>query len=295
MELGLHGRGLYDFLDSLVALGFLKRDGYRKEARYSNSEDSALFLDKNKPTYMGGILEMSNNRLYPIWNRLEDGLKTGNPQNEILTGEETLFDTLYQDIDKMREFIRGMDGFQAGNFMALAANFDFSKYKTLCDIGGAGAMLSIQVTRQNPHMKCISLDLSSVCFIARENIRAAGMEGKIEIREGDFFDGPFPSADVITMGNILHDWGTTDKKTLIRKAYDALTEGGSLVVIETIIDNERKENAMGLLMSLNMLLETHQGYDMTYGTFDCFTREVGFRDSYLLPLAGPVSAAIAVK
>ncbi len=294
-ELGLQGRGLYDFLDSLVALGFLNREGIRKEARYLNAEDTSLFLDKSKPTYIGGILEMSNNRLYPIWNNLENGLKTGRPQNEILTGGDSLFDVLYQDMDKMREFIRGMDGFQTGNFLALTAAFDFSKYRTLCDIGGAGARLSMTVISQHPHMKCISLDLPAACIVARENVKAAHLEDKIDIREGDFFEDPFPKADIITMGNILQDWGTTDKKTLIRKAYEALPEGGSLVAIETILDDERKENDFGLLMSLNMLLETPHGYDMTAGTFDCFTREAGFSDSYIIPLAGPVSAAVAVK
>ena len=102
-------------------------------------------------------------------------------------------------------------------------------------------------------MKCISFDLSPVSPIAHENISKMGLADSVKIETGDFFTDPFPKADVITMGNILHDWGTQDKKTLIKKAYDALPEGGAFVVIENIIDDERRENAFGLMMSLNML------------------------------------------
>ena len=291
----LHGRGLYDFLDTLVALGFLQRKGVRETARYTNAPDTDLFLDKNKLSYTGGLLEMANNRLYPFWNFLEEGLKKGTPQNEIRTGEASLFEKIYADRDKTREFVNAMAGAQAGNFLAFAWGIDFSGYKTLCDIGGAGAQLSDHVVNQNPHMRCISLDLPPVRPIALENMSKMGVADKVEVVEGDFFKDDFPKADVITMGNILHDWGLRDKKMLIRKAYEALPSGGSLVVIENVIDNERRENAFGLMMSLNMLIETPEGYDFTAEDFETWTREAGFRENYLMPLTGPTSAAVAVK
>ena len=97
------------------------------------------------------------------------------------------------------------------------------------------------------------------------------------------------------MGNILHDWGLDDKKKLIGKAYDALPKGGALVVIENVIDNERRENAFGLLMSLNMLIETAEGFDFTADDFDKWARDAGFSRTYLMKLTGPSSAAIAIK
>ena len=160
-KLGLNDRSLFDFLDTLVALGFLSRTGLKENAEYGNSDDSDMFLDKNKPSYIGGILEMSNNRLYPFWNDLEEGLKTGKPQNEIKNGDKPLFEAIYADEDRLREFIHGMGGAQAGNFMKLAHDFDFSAYNTLCDVGGSGANLSIHIAKNNSHMKCISFDLPS--------------------------------------------------------------------------------------------------------------------------------------
>jgi len=294
-RLGLHERSLYDFLDALVAMGFLQKTGNMETAIYSNSPDTELFLDKCKLTYVGGILEMANNRLYPFWNFLEEGLKTGTPQNEIRTGRSSLFDEIYTDKNKTREFVNAMGGAQAGNFKSFVMQFDFSGYRTLCDVGGAGGQLCAQVAMNHPHVKCISYDLAPVSPIALENMSKMGMADKVEIRSGDFFNDPFPEADVITMGNILHDWGLKDKKRLISKAYDALPKGGSLVIIENIIDNERRENSFGLLMSLNMLIETAEGFDFTMADFDAWTREAGFSETYIMSLTGAASAAVAIK
>lgn len=294
-ELGLHERGLYDFLDALVAFGFLKREGLKETAVYSNTPETDTFLDRNKPTYLGGILEMANNRLYRFWTDLEEALRTGKPQNEVKTGEQPVFEMLYSDPDRMREFVTAMGGIQMGNFAKFASEFDFSRYTTHCDVGGSGAHLSIQIARNNPHMKCTSFDLPGVTQVATELVERMGLADRIAIAEGDFFKEPLPSADVITMGNILHDWGTDDKRMLIKKAYDALPEGGSLVVIENIIDDDRSVNAFGLLMSLNMLIETEAGYDFSGADFAKLAKEAGFGETRVMPLMGPASAAIAIK
>ncbi|MCH8231292.1 MAG: methyltransferase [Bacteroidetes bacterium] len=294
-KLDLHERGLYDFLDTLVALGFLKRSGLKETSMYSNSEDTDLFLDKNKPSYVGGMLEMCNNRLYAFWNDFEEGLKTGLPQNETKTGGKPLFEELYANEEKLREFLKAMGGLQMGNFMAFANKFDFSSYTTLCDIGGAGGYLAAQVAMNNAHMKCISFDLPPVEPVATENINMLELSDKVSIQSGDFLKEDLPKADIITMGNILHDWGIEDKKMLIKKGYDALPQGGSLVVIENIIDDNRSENAFGLMMSLNMLIETPEGFDFSAADFDGWAKEIGFTQTSKMPLTGPSSAVIAIK
>ena len=294
-ELCIQERGLYDFLDALVALGFLQRTGKKENAVYSNSEESNQFLDKNKLSYVGGMLEMANNRLYPFWNFLEEGLRTGNPQNETRSGGKSLFEEIYSNVDKTREFVNAMSGIQTGNFITLARNFDFSSYRTLCDIGGAGADLSVHVAMNYPNINCISFDLPPVSPIALENISKMGLASRIKIVSGDFIKDNFPKADVITMGNILHGFGTKTKKQLIAKAFDALPEGGTLIAIENIIDDERRENAFGLMMSLNMLIESAEGYDYTAVEFNEWAREAGFKKTSLMPLTGPTSAVIAIK
>ena len=112
---------------------------------------------------------------------------------------------------------------------------------------------------------------------------------------GDFFTDPLPKADVITMGMILHDWNLEKKKALIRKAHDALPEGGAFVVVEALIDDARRKNAFGLLMSLNMLIELGDAFDYSGADFAGWCREAGFRRFEIIPLTGPSSAAVAYK
>ncbi|HYH14795.1 MAG TPA: methyltransferase [Flavisolibacter sp.] len=296
-ELDLHPRSLYDFLDALHALKFLNREGTGKRALYSNTTETAFFLDRNKPSYIGGLLEMCNDRLYPFWGTLEEGLKTGKPQNEIKHEgiDANPFDAFYADPDRLTQFMEAMAGIQMGAFTAFARLFDFSRYQTLTDIGGATGLLSIQVALNNPHIQCITFDLPAVEHIARKWVERFDAAARVRIQSGDFFTDDFPKADVITMGNILHDWGYADKLMLASKAYEALPEGGAFVVIEGIIDDERKENAFGLLMSLNMLIETQAGYDFTFHDFQELATEAGFSRFELIHLAGPTSAAIAYK
>ncbi|WP_088889614.1 methyltransferase [Leptolyngbya ohadii] len=293
--LELHPRGIYDFLDTLVALGFLGRDGNGMEGRYHNTETTALFLDKQQPSYVGGILEMSNDRLFKFWNDLEPALKTGKPQNETKYDQKPIFDLLYEDSARLEQFINAMSGISRGNFQAFAEKFDFSPYKTLCDVGGASGLLTRLVAQQHSHLQCTTFDLPQVEPIARKSIERDGLSDRIQIVSGDFFEDALPKADVITMGMILHDWNLDNKKHLIRLAYEALPENGAFVAIENLIDDQRRQNAFGLMMSLNMLIEFGDAFDFTGADFWSWCQEAGFRRYEVIHLAGPCSAAIAYK
>ena len=272
----------------------LFRSGLLETAKYSNSIDTDFFLDKKKPTYIGGMLEMLNNRLYSFWGNLEEGLKTGLPQNEAKNGEN-LFEALYSDADRLKEFIHAMSGIQMGNFMAFSQAFDFSKFKTLVDVGGSAGLLSLMVAKHQAHMNCTSWDLPPVEPIANATIQQFQLSDRVKTAKGDFFKDAIPNADVVVMGNILHDWDEETKVMLMQKAFDALPTGGAFVAIEGIIDDERNKNVFGLMMSLNMLIETGKGFDYTFADFNKWANKVGFKSTSLIPLAGPSSAAIAYK
>jgi SAM-dependent methyltransferase len=293
--LELHARAIPDFPDALVALELLDRDGEGSDARYRNTQATAVFLDKASPAYIGGILEMSNARLYGFWGDLTEALQDGKPQNEIKHTGKAMFEELYSDPDRLEQFMNAMAGISLGPFSALAEKFDFSKYKTLCDVGGATGQLSIIVANRHPGMHCTSFDLPVVEPIAKRTIEAAGLSDRVTAVGGDFFADPLPSADVITMGLILHDWNLEGKMRLIRAAYDALPEGGAFIVIENLIDDPRRENAFGLLMSLNMLIEFGDAFDFTGADFAGWCKEVGFKETDVIALAGPTSAGIAYK
>lgn len=299
-KLGLHctDRHVFDWLDALVSLSFLRRQGLLENAVYSNAEDTDFFLDKNKPSYMGGILEMANNRLYKFWGDLEEGLQTGQSQNEgkgKSEGNMEFFAQLYKDEQSLQEFMNAMRVIQTGTFMEMINKFDFDKYKTFLDVGGADGWLSIQVCLKHHNIHCITFDLPPVEPLAKKKIAAFDLTDRIGVVSGDFLKEELPKADLISMGNILHGMCEKAKQELIQKVYNALSPHGAFIAIENIIDNERKQNTFGLLMSLNMLIENGDAFDYTMNDFQRWAQAAGFKRTELIPLAGPTSAAVAHK
>jgi hypothetical protein len=294
-ELQFHPRANPDFFDALVAMQFLGRDGDGPDAKYFNTAEGTLFLDAASPRYIGGILVMLNARLFKFWNDLPEALRTGRPQNEVKHGQKGMFEELYSDLPRLEQFMDAMTGISRLNFEAFAEKFDFSKYQTLCDVGGATGLLSIEIAKRHAHLQCISFDLPVVEPIAKKYVAAAGLEHRVSTASGDFFKNQLPKADIITMGMILHDWNLEKKMYLLRAAYDTLPPGGALVAIEALIDDARRENVQGLLMSLNMLIEFGDAFDYSGADFRRWCSEVGFTRVEVIHLVGPSSAAIAYK
>jgi hypothetical protein len=288
---GLHERSVRDFLDALVALGLLQRTG----RMYSNTPAADRFLDKAKPTYVGGILEMTNERLYRFWGGLTDALRTGQPQNETRHGEKPLFEALYADPTRLRQFLSAMTGLSRGANLEIAAGFPWSKYRTFADVGTAQGDLAVQVARAHPHLLGIGFDLPVVAPIFTDYAKQQGVAERVRFVGGDFFKEPLPKADVIMMGHILHDWDLAQKRHLIRAAYEALPRGGAFIVHEALIDDNRRQNAHGLLMSLNMLIETAGGFDYTGADAIGWMKEAGFGEAYTQHLVGAESMVVGIK
>jgi len=290
-RLGLHPRAARDFFDTLVALGFLARN----DGKYSNTPSTDVFLDKNKPSYLGGILEMANNRLYPFWGNLTTALRTGLPQNEGAHGGPDMFAALYADPNRLKEFLRAMSGISHGANMTIAVKFPWAKYKSTADIGTAQGDLIVQVAKANPHLAGTGFDLPEVAPIFEDYVAANGLASRVQFKPGSFFTDPLPKTDVIMMGHILHDWNLDEKKMLVRKAYEAIPEGGAFIAYDAIIDDDRSKNAFGLMMSLNMLIETPGGFDYTGGDCIGWMKEAGFREMRVEHLVGPDSMVIGIK
>ena len=289
-RLGLHPRGLRDFLDALVALGTLRRAG----DVYSNTPDSDLFLDRAKPSYVGGLLEMANARLYGFWGNLTEALRTGKPQNEARAGGNP-FDKLYADPARLRQFLAGMTGISLGAASAIAAKFPWRNYQTFFDVGCAQGALPVHVALAHPHLTGGGYDLAAVGPVFEEYVDSFGLNDRLTFRSGDFMKDELPQADVLVMGHILHDWDLDQKRMLIAKAYAALPKGGALLAYDAMIDDDRKQNAFGLLMSLNMLIETPGGFDYTAADCRRWFSDAGFRQTRVQHLVGPDSMVIGIK
>src|SRR5579863_1250314 len=290
-KLGLHSRAAQDFFDALVALGFLER----QNGKYRNTPSTDLFLDKGKPSYIGGMLEMANSRLYPFWNSLTTALRTGELQNEAKGGGASPFVAVYSEPGRLKGFLAAMTGISTCANRLIAAKFPWKNHRSAADIGTAQGDLLVQVALANSHISGVGFELPEVqpCFL--EHVAANGLGARLKFQAGSFFEEPLPKADVMMMGHILHDWNLQEKNLLIRKAYEAVPDGGALIVYDSIIDDDRSQNAFGLLMSLNMLIETPGGFDYTGADCCSWMKEAGFRETRVEHLIGPDSMVIGIK
>jgi hypothetical protein len=289
-KLGLHQRSARDFFDALVALKMLER----KDGVYRNTVDTDFFLDRAKPSYMGGLLEMCSVRLYGFWGSLTEALRTGELQNEGKHGTE-FFAALYAEPERLRGFLGAMTGLSAGAAHALAAKFPWKTHTTFVDVGPAQGMIPVTLARAHSHLRGIGFDLPPVQPAFEEFVANNGLSDRVRFQAGDFFASALPNADVIVMGHILHDWDVSQKKMLLGKAFAAVPNGGAVIVYDAIIDDERRENAFGLLMSLNMLIETPGGFDYTGADCQQWMREAGFSKTRVEHLVGPDSMVIGIK
>jgi ubiquinone/menaquinone biosynthesis C-methylase UbiE len=292
-RLGLHPRSARDFLDTLTALGLLQRT----DGKYSNTPAADFYLDRHKPSYVGGVLEMANARLYGHWGHLTEALRTGRQQNEAKEAGEgdSPFVALYADPARLKVFLAAMTGISRGANMMIARRLPWSQYRTFADVGTAQGDLAVQVAIANPHLTGIGFDLAEVGPVFEEYAGEHGLSDRLKFVSGSFFEDPLPKVDVITMGHILHDWNLGEKKTLLRKAYEAVPPGGAVVVYDSVIDDDRSMNAFGLMMSLNMLIETPGGFDYTGADCMGWMKEAGFREARVEPLAGPDSMVVGIK
>jgi precorrin-6B methylase 2 len=289
--LGLHPRASRDFLDALVSLDLLSRDG---EGRYGNTPETGALLDSNRETCIGGFVEMCEQRLYPFWGNLTSALRSGRAQNES-NGNEDFFSSIYAEPARLRTFLQAMTGITRGTARILARKFPWERYRSFADIGCAQGSLGVEIAAAHPYLSGVGFDLPIVAPVFEDYIASQALAGRLRFHAGDFHKDDLPEADVLVMGHILHDWNLEQKKSLLEKAYAALPRGGSLIVYEALIDDERRTNTYGLLMSLNMLLETPGGFDFTGSDCSAWMKDVGFAATRVEVLDGADSMIVGVK
>jgi hypothetical protein len=288
LRAGIHFRGARDFFDALVSLGMLERDA---AGFYGNTREAGRYLDRRQPTYIGGKLEFANSRQFGPWGLLTDALRTGIPQSGSRASEN--YSAYYADPAVLQSVANGMAGGTLPAARAMAERFPWGDYETLVDIGTTKGCLPVQIALAHPHIGGGGFDLAPMKRLFDEHVREHGLSGRLQFYQGDFFKDSLPTADVLVMGRVLHNWDLPCKMILLSKAFDALPAGGALIVYERLIDDERRSNTAGFMASLNMLVMTSGGFD--YSGLDCINwmREVGFGETYVQSLTSDLSMVVA--
>ena len=291
-RLGWQPRAAGPVLDALASLGMLRRD---RAGLYSNSRRGALFLDRAKPSYLGGLMELSSKRLFNLWSGLGDLLQTGGPEAGEERGDNEFFSSLYRDPAALRSFLAGMTGISTGEAMLIAARFPWKGFRTFVDIGAAQGALPVRVALTHPHLSGASYDLAAVGPIFEEYVASFALGDRLRFIAGDMHDGPLPSADVICFGHVLHGYGETKRRELIAKAYAAVPPGGALLVYDAMVDPRRRRNFASHLSSLNIMLETREGFEATTTQCADWLRTAGFVRVSTQHLIGPTSMVFGYK
>lgn len=289
-KVGLHPRARRDFLDALVSLDLLERE----DGQYRNTPLTARFLDPALPAYVGGMAALCNDRLYPDWAHLSTVLRTGRPLRETGSDEDT-FTAIYRVEGSAEQFARAMTGASLGLGRMIAGAFPWDRYRTFADVGCAEGGVAVQIALAHQHLAGIGLDLSPIKPIFERYVASFGLGDRLRFQTGDITAVPIPSADVVLLGHMLHGLDLDGKRALLAKAYAALPEGGALIVFDMVIDDDRRQHTLGLLMSLNMLIQTAGGFDYTAAEGIGWLREAGFREARVEPLPGPQSLVIGIK
>jgi len=287
---GVHARGARDFFDALVSLGLLRRD---PAGHYANTQESDRYLVRHKEGYVGGELEFANARQFGLWNKLSDALRTGRPQSGARSTQN--YSAYYADPTVLENVARGMTGGTVRVAAAIAKAFPWRDYRTLIDIGTAQGCLPVRIALAHPHIAGGGFDLPPLQRLFDAYVRQHELGERLRFHGGDFFRDPLPSADVLVMGRVLHNWNLAQKKYLLKKAYDALPDGGALIVYERLIDDERRISTAAFTASLNMLLVTAGGFDYSGADCSLWMAEVGFRSIGIVPLTTDLAMIVAQK
>jgi hypothetical protein len=286
---GLHERGARDFLDMLVAMGILTRSG----DTYQNSPAAGEYLVQGKPNYAGGFLMMLTGFMGPGWDSLTDTLRTGRAHGQTDDGEVP-FGGVFDNPMALGFFLSGMDSVNGIVGPALAQRFDWTKHASFADLGGARGNLAAALVAAHPHLKGVVFDQPPVEPFFADHMANHGTAENVTFFGGDFFVDPLPAVEVMVIGNVLHDWSAEQRRTLIRKAYEALPAQGALILYDPMLDEERTRPD-NLLLSLSMILTSPGGNESPPSEYKGYLEEAGFKVEDVIALPARATAVIGRK
>ncbi|HEY2694348.1 MAG TPA: methyltransferase [Pseudonocardiaceae bacterium] len=273
-KLDLHQRGLSDFLNLLVALGLLERE----DGKYRNASGADRYLVQGHGTYIGGFLERSNRNLYPAWGRLGEALRTGQQQS----GSD--FGKVVDNPALLRQFVGMMDGLTQVLGPQLIECYDgWDQARSLLDVGGCRGNITSQIVKAHPHLEGHVFDLPQIEPLFDEKVASYGLASRISFHGGSFFTDELPTADIVVIGHVLHDWDADQRRALVAKAYRSVNPGGTLIIYDRMLDDE-PAHVENLVISLDMLLVTDGGSEYSVTEVTEHARAAGCPDITAKPL-----------
>ncbi len=268
---GWDARGTRMLLDGLVALGLVEKTG----GQYRNREIASVCLVPGRDAYQGNIIRHTRSG-WATWERLEESVRTGTgvPREG---GERSP--------DELRDFILGMRNIGLLSARDVLGALDLSRYRHVLDVGGGPGTYAIAFLKAHPGMKATLFDLPDVIAIAREQVAAAGLLERFSFLPGNYdTDSLGTGYDLVFVSNIIHSLGEERNRALARKCHAALAPGGTLVIKDFLVDEERTGPSFSLIFALHMLIHAGEGDTYTASQVADWTRAAGFGEGRLISI-----------
>ncbi len=291
-ELNAQGEPLERLLDACVGLGLLlKRDGL-----YTNQPVASAYLCRGTPTTLAGYILYSDKVLFQLWQHLENGVRTGEPQwKQAFQIDGSIFDHFFRTDQDMQTFLQGMHGFGVLSSHLVVSAFDLSRFRRFVDLGGATGHLAMAACERYLNMTAILFDLPRVIDAVSPEVSRCSVASRIKLMKGNFFSDPeLPEADLFGLGRILHDWTDSKVGDLLRAIYKRLPPGGGILLSEKLLNEEKTGPVSAQLQSLNMLVCT-EGKERSLSEFRMLLESAGFTDVQGCVTGAPLDAVFAVK
>lgn len=287
----LESRAVPTFLDSLVHLNVLTRIG----KQYAPTPTARMYLDSRSETYIGGLFQWLARRVSTFWPPLTSSLRDGRPVSEA-RDDGKLFPGIYAAPESLKNFCEGMTGLSLLPARVIAEFKEWKNYSSVLDLGTAEGCFCAVLAKAQEHLNIIGFDLPALADSFGEFTRSKNVADRTIFVAGDFFEDPLPKADVAVLGHILHDWGVSGRRRLLQRVYDALPDGGMLVIYDMMSDvHGGGSPVLPLLMDLHMALVTPEGGEYTSQQCAEWVRDAGFRLVRIEPLPLAHTALIAIK
>ncbi|HUY82274.1 MAG TPA: methyltransferase [Acidobacteriaceae bacterium] len=281
---GASTRGLAAIMNALCGLEFLDRDA---QGRYSLTPESAAFLVRSKPSFMGGLLVHTSSQLIPKWLQLTEIVKTGKPVgavNQQDTGAEFF-----------QQFVADIFPMSYPPAQALAATLKLGTARVL-DLAAGSGVWGISLAQSSPQVEVTAVDWPAVVPVTKKTAARFGLEDRFTFIAGDLHSADFGSGyNVSTLGHILHSEGESRSRALLKKTFEALAPGGTIAIAEFLVDTDRKGPVTGLFFAVNMLVNTDEGNTFSAEEIFAWLNEAGFVNPRLLDAPGPSPLILATK
>lgn len=293
-ELGTSQDGMERLLDVLVGIQILEVETIDGTAHYSSTDVANLYLAKGSSKSLHDMILYQSDTIYPLWNNLADAVREGKNQNEKTFGlsSDDIFNTIYRSEEEMLKFMGLMNSSWVLDGPDIVTAFNLSSYKTMVDLGGCTGALARELAKAYPSSSVTVFDLPNVIKTAKEHFTEQG--DTILFKDGDFFDGEIPPADLYILARIIHDWKEEKCIQLLKKIYSCCQPGGAILLVESLLLSNKRGPIITQLFSLNMLVQT-EGKEHPPSQYSHMLSTAGFNNIQVCRTGKTYDAILAIK